>query len=109
MSFKKFLITEAEMKVNAKEYISLCKTLEGALAKIDKTLDSDAIKMSGNPNVSGMLNKLKGKLVCALDLAVEVVTVIGERKEAEKLEFPHAKKMSDRVGTDIVKSAKGKK
>lgn len=105
-SFSKFLLTEAEKKISAKEFNSICKSIESELTKIDKILDSEAIKMSGNPNVSGAINKLKGALEKALDMACNVVEKIEERKEAEKLEFPHAKKMSDEIGTGIKKGKK---
>jgi len=61
------------------------------------------IKMSGNPNVSGMLNKLQGCLEKAATICGELVTTIDERNEAEKLDFPQSKKMSDKIGTGVKK------
>lgn len=106
MSFKKFLITEAEKKISAKQFTTLCKTLDTQYGAIQKILDDEAIKMSGNPNVSGMLNKLQGAIQKAAELCVKVVETIEERQAAEKLVFPQAKKMTDAIGTGIKKAKK---
>ena len=97
MSFQKFLITEAEKKVCATMYTSLCKNLQSQIDKIQKALDSDVMRMSGNPNVSGMMNKLQGNLQVACDTCCQLITAISDRQESEKLELPNKKKMKKKV------------
>ena len=91
MSFKKFLITEADKKVSAKQFTSLCKTLDTQYTSIQKILDTETIRMSGNPNVSGMLNKLQGAIQKACELCVKVVEAIEERHEDRDDKESHIK------------------
>ena len=107
MSFTRFILAESEKKVTAKSFESLCKVLEKQITSIQDVLDSDFIKMSGSPNVSGMLNKLQGALEKSLELSCKVVETIGERKEQEDVKMaPQKKMMSDAIGTGVKKSKK---
>jgi hypothetical protein len=101
MSFAKFLLTEAEKKVNFKTFATMSKAVEGQIKTVEGIIDGESFKQSGNANLAGLLNKLVGNLVKVTESLEKIAVQFGEQKVVEKEAQPFKKKIDS-----FVKAAK---